>query len=208
MSDSPTTMWQKFANLPRVAQWTVIAVISLVTYLAYTDYVWAIADDWNTKADVIEARIKDAHDKVDQGKRMKMMSSLIRGLGPVEEPQRDINAASTALKQTINAILKSHSVTDDDFKASRPSKLPQQTLANLTNGTSNRVESLSAVLSFDASVQTTLAIISELESSPDIEAVSDVHLTKLPGSRKLSVRLIVVAWVYTSATRRGAGVRQ
>lgn len=208
MSDSPTTMWQKFANLPRVAQWTVIAVISLVTYLAYTDYVWAIADDWNTKADVIEARIKDAHDKVDQGKRMKMMSSLIRGLGPVEEPQRDINAASTALKQTINAILKSHSVTDDDFKASRPSKLPQQTLAKLTNGTSNRVESLSAVLSFDASVQTTLAIISELESSPDIESVSDVHLTKLPGSRKLSVRLIVVAWVYTSATRRGAGVRQ
>lgn len=208
MSDSPTTMWQKFTSLPRAAQWAVIAVISLITYMAYTDYVWAIADDWNTKADVIEARIQDAHDKIDRIERMKMMSSLIRGLGPVEEPQRDINAASTALKQTINAILKGHSVTDDDFRASPPTRLPPQTLANLTNGTSNRVESLSAVLNFDASVQTTLAIISELESSPDIESVSDVHLTKLPGSRKLSVRLIVVAWVYTSATRRGGGVIQ
>lgn len=208
MSDSPTTMWQKFANLPRAAQWTVIAVISLVTFLAYTDYVWAIAVQWNTKADVIETRIQNANNKIGSLEGMKMMSSLIRGLGPVEEPQRDINAASTALKQTINAILKGHSVTDDDFKASRPSRLPPQTLAKLTNGTSNRVESLSAVLNFDANVQTTLAIISELESSPDIESVSDVHLTKLPGSRKLSVRLIVVAWVYTSATRRDAGVLQ
>ena len=208
MNDSPTTMWQKFSKLPRAAQWAVIAAVSLITYLAYTDYVGAIADDWNTKADVIEARIHTAQDKVKQIKNMKKMSSLIRGLGPVEEPQRDINAASTALKQTINAILKDHSVTDDDFKASRPSRLPPQTLANLTNGTSNRVESLSVVLNFDASVQSTLAIISELESSPDIESVSDVHLTKLPASRKLSVRLIVVAWVYTSATRRGGRVIQ
>ena len=208
MNDSPTTMWQKFSKLPRAAQWAVIAAVSLITYLAYTDYVLAFANDWNTKADVIEARIQDAQDKSKWINGITGMSSLIRGLGPVEEPQKDIDAASAALTQTINAILKDHSVTDDDFKASPPSRLPPQTLTKLTEGTNNRVESLSVVLKFDASVQTTLAIISELESSPDIESVSDVHLTKLPAARKLSVRLIVVAWVYTSATRRGGGVIQ
>ena len=205
MNDSPKiTMWQKFTKLPRATQWALIAAVSIVVYLAYSDYVWAISDDWNTQADRIKARLQTSHIKADNLKNIKKLEPLIRGIGPVEEPQKDIGAANAALTQTINTILKSHSVTDDDFRASPPVRLPPQTLTNLTKGTSNRVESLSVELKFEATVQTTMAIISELESSPNIESISHVRLSKLSGAKKLSVRLTVVTWVYSPATRRGA----
>lgn len=204
MNETPT-MWQKFTNLPRWMQWAVIAAVSLITILAYSDYILVNADDWNTKADAIEERIKNAHDKIVRIEGITSMSSLIRGLGPVEEPKKDINNANAALTQTINAILKEHSVKED-FRASPPTRLPPQTLLNLTEGTNNRVESLSVELKFEANAQTTMAIISELESSPDIESISHVHLTKLSGAKKLSVRLTVVSWVYSPASRRGGGV--
>lgn len=202
MNDSPT-MWQKFTKLPRWMQWALIAAVSIITFIAYTDYVKTIADDLNTKADTIEARIKDANYKSGQEINIIKMSSLIRGLGPVEEPQKNINAANATLTQTINAILKNHSVTDEDFRASPPTRLPGQPLEKLTRGTNNRVESLSVDLKFEADVQTTLAIISQLESSPEIESISHVRLTKLAGAKKLSVRLTVVSWVYSPATHSG-----
>lgn len=202
MNDSPT-LWQKFTNLPRAAQWALIAAVSILGYLAYTDYVWAIVVDWNKQADAIEMRIQDVNSK---GRiNIARMSPLIRGIGPVEEPQKNINDAGAALRQTINAILKRNSVSNDDFRASRAVRLPTQTLANLINGTNKRVESLSVILKFEASVNTTMAIISELESSPDIESISDVRLTKISGAKKLSVRLTMVAWVYSTATSRGGG---
>ena len=204
MNDTPT-MWQKFTNLPRWMQWAVIATVSLITFLAYSDYVLVNADVWNTQADAIEERIKNAHNKGNRPGGIIGMSSLIRGLGPVEEPQKDIDDANAALTQTINTILKKHSVTDDDFRASPPKRMPPQTLLKLTDGTNNRVESLSVELKFEANVQTTMAIIAELESNPDIESISHVHLTKLSGAKKLSVRLTVDSWVYTSATRKGGG---
>ncbi|MCH8823829.1 MAG: hypothetical protein IH984_10015 [Planctomycetes bacterium] len=206
MNDTPT-MWQKFTNLPRWMQWAVIAAVSLITFLAYSDYVLVNADVWNTKADAIEARIKNAHNKGNRTRGIIGMSSLIRGLGPVEEPQKDIDDANAALTQTINTILKAHSVKED-FRASPPTRMPPQTLAKLTEGTGNRVESLSVELKFEANVQTAMAIISELESSPDIESISHVRLTKLSGAKKLSVRLTIDSWVYTSATRRGGGILQ
>ncbi len=204
MSDSPT-MWQKFSNFPRAVQWVLIAAVSFLAYMAYSDYIWTVVDDWNKQADVIEKRIQDAQTTSNQGRGIPMMSSLVRGVGPVEEPQRNIDDARSALKRTINAILKRHSVNDDDLRDNPSIRMPAQTLNELTNGTA-RVDSLSGILKFEADVDTTMAIISELESSPDIESISDVRLTKISsGAKKLSVRLTVVAWVYSSATRHGGG---
>ena len=114
--------------------------------------------------------------------------------------------ANEALTETVNAIIKRHTVSKDDFKIRRPARLPTGTLEKIVKGSNKRVEKLTGELRFEATSENMLAIIAELESSPDIESVSHVRLNKLSGTRKLSVQLQVEAWILASVTRRGTGV--
>ena len=172
----------------------------------YTDYLRTFADDWNEKADGIRSQVRQAArtNKGVDGRRG--MEDLISGLGAVEKPA-DEARANEALTETVNAIIKQHSVSNDDFRIRPPARLPTGTLEKIVKGNNKRVERLTGELRFDASSENTLAIISELESSPDIESISHVRLNKMPGTGgKLSVQLRVEAWILSSVTRRGAGV--
>ena len=70
-------------------------------------------------------------------------------------------------------------------------------------GPGQRVEAIKGELRFEAKPSVTIQIISELESNPDIDAVSSVRLTKGENGR-VDVQLTVMSWVLVSDTRRGA----
>ena len=200
-----STWSQRFAQLPRAAQWALVGAVAIIALLIYTDYLWKFADEWNDKADGIRSQVRQAamtNSRLDQIDRMK---DLISGVGPVVKPTTEADA-NKALTQSVNEILKLHSVSNDDFKIRPPARLPTGTLEKIVQGRNQRVERLTGELRFDASPEHTLAIIAELESSEDIESVSHVRLNKLPGTRKLSVQLRVEAWILSSVTRRGTGV--
>ena len=199
------TWSQRFSELPRAAKWALIGGVIIFALLIYTDYLWKFADEWNDKADGIRSQVRQAamtNSRLDQIDRMK---DLISGVGPVVKPNAE-GDANKALTQSVNAILKLHSVSNDDFKIRPPARLPTGTLERIVQGRNQRVERLTGELRFDASPEHTLAIIAELESSEDIESVSRVRLNKLPGTRKLSVRLTVEAWILSSAAGRRTGV--
>ena len=199
-----STWSQRFAQLPRAAQWALVGAVVIIALL-FTDYLWKFADKWNDKADGIRSQVRQAaltNSRLDQIDRMK---DLISGVGPVVKPDTE-GDANKALTQSVNAILKLHSVSNDDFKIRPPARLPTGTLEKIVQGRNQRVERLTGELRFDASPEHTLAILAELESSEDIESVSHVRLNKLPGTRKLSVRLTVEAWILSSVARRGTGV--
>ena len=200
------TWSQRFNELPRAAKWALIGTVTIIALLIYTDYLWKFADQWNSDADDIRSQVRQAaltNRGLDGGRSME---DLISGLGEVEKPA-DEAKANEALTETVNAIIKRHSVSNDDFKIRPPARLPTGTLEKIVRGNNKRVEKLTGELRLDASSEHMLAIISELESSPDIESVSHVRLNKLPGgTRKLSVQLQVEAWILASVTRRGTGV--
>ncbi|MEE9128772.1 MAG: hypothetical protein V3T84_02050 [Phycisphaerales bacterium] len=201
-----STWSQRFAQLPRAAQWALVGAVAIITLLIYTDYLWKFADNWNDEADGIRSQVRQATltnsrlDRIDD-----RMEDLISGVGPVVKPTTEADA-NKALTQSVNEILKLHSVSKDDFKIRPPARLPTGTLEKIVQGRNQRVERLTGELRFDASPEHTLAIIAELESSEDIESVSHVRLNKLPGTRKLSVRLTVEAWILSSVAGRGTGV--
>ncbi|MEE8153640.1 MAG: hypothetical protein V3T53_01625 [Phycisphaerales bacterium] len=198
------TLSQRFGKLPRAAQWALVGAVVIIGLLIYTDDRWKFADKWNDKADEIRSQVRQAASSNGplKGGRMR---DLISGVGPVVKPTTEADA-NKALTQSVNAILKLHSVSNDDFKIRPPARLPTGTLQKIVQGRNQRVERLTGDLRFDATPAHTLAIIAELESSEDIESVSHVRLNKLPGTRKLSVQLRVEAWILSSVTRRGTGV--
>ncbi len=199
------TWSQRFAELPRAAKWALIGTVTIIGFLVYFDYLRPFADDWNEKADGIRSQVRQAARTNNRVDGSRSMQDLISGLGAVEKPA-DEARANEALTETVNAIIKQHSVSNDDFKIRPPARLPTGTLEKIVKGSNKRVERLTGELRFEASSENTLAIISELEGSPDIESVSHVRLNKLPGTRKLTVQLRVEAWILSPVTRRGAGV--
>ncbi len=199
-----STWSQRFAQLPRAAQWALVGAVVIIAVL-FTDYLWKFADEWNDEADGIRSQVRQAALTNSGFDRIDRMKDLISGVGPVVKPTTEADA-NKALTQSVNAILKLHSVSNDDFKIRPPAPLPTGTLEKIIQGRNQRVERLTGELRFDASPEHTLAIIAELESSEDIESVSHVRLNKKPGTRKLSVRLTVEAWILSSVARRGTGV--
>lgn len=199
------TWSQRFNELPRAAKWALIGTVVIIGVLFYIDYLWKFADKWNDKGDEIRSQVRQAASINSQGHSGRSMRDLISGVGPVVKPTTEADA-NKALTQSVNEILKLHSVSNDDFKIRPPARLPTDTLEKTVKGSNQRVERLTGELRFDASPEHTLAIIAELESSEDIESVSHVRLNKLAGTRKLSVQLRVEAWILSSATRRGTGV--
>ena len=69
-------------------------------------------------------------------------------------------------------------------------------------GAGKVIEQVIGDIRFEATQENVLKVISQLESSPWIDAVSDVRLTKQDG-RMIRVDLSVEAWVVASSTRRG-----
>ncbi len=199
------TWSQRFNELPRAAKWALIGIVTIIALLIYIDYLRNFADQWNSEADRIRSQVRQAASTNSQLDGGRSMEDLISGLGEVEKPA-DEAKANEALTETVNAIIKRHAVSKDDFKIRRPARLPTGTLEKIVKGSNKRVEKLTGELRFEATSENMLAIIAELESSPDIESVSHVRLNKLSGTRKLSVQLQVEAWILASATRRGTGV--
>ena len=199
------TWSQRFDELPRAAKWALIGTVLIIGLLFYFDYLGKFADEWNREADGIQSQVRQSalsNSRLDGGRSMR---DLISGVGPVVKPTTEADA-NKALTQSVNEILKLHSVSNDDFKIRPPARLPTDTLEKIVKGSNQRVERLTGELRFDASPEHALAIIAELESSEDIESVSHVRLNKLPGRGKLSVRLTVEAWILSSVARRGTGV--
>ncbi len=200
-----STWSQRFDQLPRAAQWALIGAVVIIAPLIYTDYLSKFTDEWNDKADGIRSDVRQAALTNSGFDRIDQMKDLISGVGPVAKPTTEADA-NKALTESVNAILKLHSVSNDDFKIRPPARLPTGTLEKIVQGRNQRVERLTGELRFDASPEHTLAIIAELESSEDIESISHVRLNKKPGTPKLSVRLTVEAWILSSGAGRRTGV--
>ena len=83
------------------------------------------------------------------------------------------------------------------------SKLRRGTLSRII-APGEQVERITGDLRFDATPEVAAEIIAELEASPDIDAISNIRMTRQPGPRKVTVDLTVETWIIT-AERRGRG---
>ncbi len=201
MAEQFEQLWQRFRAFPRAIQWALIAGVCILVFVIWNDYIKAIGDEWALAADRIERQVAEVRNSVALEDDFESMKDTIRGLGPVHVPASE-QAATTALNDVVNNLLKEYrnSITNQQFNRAAGDRLRKGSLHGII-GAQQVGKKLTGELEFDAPPEIATAILAKLESSPDIESVTEVRFTKL-GGREVGVKLKLEAWVVVRDTSR------
>lgn len=197
------TIWNRFRQLPRAVQWAGLAAIGIGLFLLYDEHVRPITTTWHDHADEMLKEVGVAAMSENRSRQLRTMREPILGLGAVETPGNEAQG-SNALNDAVNDVLKRHSVTRDSFNLRGATRLPRRTLSQIIQ-TNQLVQRITGDLRFDAAPDEAVAIIAELESSPVIEDISSVRITRVSGTRKVTVDLTVEAWIVSAEPRKRMG---
>ncbi len=197
------TLWKSFRQLPRAAQWGIGAVVGGVLLLLWNDYVLQLTDEWNRESERLLAKVDKAAGSGQRLQSLRRLRPAVLGIGPVTAPGREADA-ERALNEVVNDVLKQHAVSRDSFSNRGSSRLRRGTLSRvLTPG--QQVEHITGDLRFDSTPTEATAIIAELESSPWVDAISNLRMTRQPGPRKVRVDLTIEAWIVSTERRARVG---
>ena len=200
MTPADRTLWHRFGQLPRAGRWAICAAIVITVFLIWNDFIGPQTASFNEEARMLLAR----HEMIRGRQRLRLVKSLaapIRALGTVEEPGTRAESGQALIRAVIE-VLKKHSVSDDSWVLGNPTNLPRGTLTELT-GDGGRVQRITADVRFDTGPEEATAIIAELEECPEIEAISNLRLSRLHGGRrKVRVALTLDAWIVSAETRQ------
>ncbi|MCH8152606.1 MAG: hypothetical protein IH830_09575 [Planctomycetes bacterium] len=197
------TIWNRFRQLPRAVQWASLAAIGIGLFLLYDQHVRPITTSWHDHADEILKEVGEAARSENRSRQLRAMREPILGLGAVETPGNEAQG-SNALNDAVNEVLKRHTVARDSFNLRGATRLPRNTLSQIIQP-NQLVQRITGDFRFDAAPDEAVAIIAELESSPMIEAISSVRITRVSGTRKVTVDLTVEAWIVSAEPRKRMG---
>ena len=192
MSNEPT-IWQRFRQLPRAIQWAAYAAAGTALFIGVNDYLWEQAKDWSTKADKIEKQFQSVRDGQKIADQLLLMRNPLVAHGEIRIPDQ-AGEGGPALDAAVTAVMNRHSIRHT-YDRRAPVAL-KGSLATIKDGL-DKAQSISAELRFEASPEDTTAVIAELESSADIEAIRNVRITRITGARRLKVQLTLEAWVFS-----------
>jgi hypothetical protein len=194
--------WQSFKKLPRAARWAVSAGVIVLGLLLYIDNVVSLAVRWNEQSEELLVNLRRASGGEGRLDRLDTLRDVVRAIGPVQKPRPDADAEN-AFNDVVSGVLKKHPVTRDSFSYRGASKLPGGTLARVMG---REVQKITGDLRFDATQEDAIAVIAELEDSPDIEAITNVRITRQANAKnKVTVDLTVEAWITAGTSRVRTG---
>ncbi len=178
-------------------QWAFWAGILTVAFLVWDATIANVGANWSAQANQIEMQIAEVNKPIFLTATDK---KHISSFGKVDLPRSKSNGAS-AMTEAVHEILASHTVKNDEYTRTKTSRMKSGSLPGIaTSG--QQIEQVIGDLRFEASQEEILKVISALESSPTIDAVTDIRLTKKEG-RMIRVDLSVEAWVVGSSSRKG-----
>lgn len=185
-----------YRSLPRPARWGVLAVAGLLAYFGVVEPVVDATSSVNARADARAQAIAE----VRSGGGDDAAALGLRQFGDVAPPG-DPRERAVAFDRRVLEVLEKHSVRDH---TSTTSTVPLGTgpLLSLLSPSNQRVERRIRQIQFEASPETLSAVISDLERTPEVAAVSRVQIRKAQDGRLVRATVSAEAWL---VTRKGAG---
>jgi len=187
----------QISSWSRAMQWTFWAALFTIVFLIWDSTIATLGETWATRADQIEMQIVEVNKPIVLTSSVK---KIISAFGEVDLPREKAKGAA-ALTDAVHKILNNHAVEKDEYTRTKTTKMKSSALPGIGRS-GQQVEQVFGDIRFLATQEDVLKVISALESSPAIDAVSDIRLTKETG-RIIRVNLSVEAWVLTSSKRRG-----
>ena len=185
---------QTLRQQPRAIQWAVLAALGFVLFMIWDMGIAPMTEKWKNEADSLQAKVQQISNSAELVQQFDSINAKISGIGQVEMPAGELQGRQATLK-VINDVLKNYSVSQERFGINEGRRLPKNTLSNIAK--TKRLESLKVDLDFISTPEVAIEIIALFESSPEIEFVRTVRLTKAP-SKKVKVKLTLETWVLGS----------
>lgn len=197
------SIWVRYRGLPKTVRWSIGAAVVAVLFLLWNDHVVRLTDEWDVRAERMLANVENAAGDTRRLQSLGVLRPVVLGLGPLEEPGNEATAEKQ-LNRVINEVLKDQAVSQDSYSYRGPSKLRRGTLSRII-APGEQVERITGDLRFDATPEIAAKIVAELEASPNIDAISNLRMTRQPGPRKVTVDLTVETWIITAERRPRSG---
>lgn len=190
-----------YADLPRAVKWLAWFIVLMVGYFAVVEPVLDFTQKYRTRAQTLESRIARlvslGNEDTEEG---RVSAQVLQSFGRAEPP-RSSGEAVYLLTRRINVVLDEAGVEDRTQIEKRSTFRPR--------GSDARFERIIIEVSFDARPETHTRVLSELESSPEVTAISRVRFDRSTRSgsngsgRLVRGSIAVEAWAQAEA---GAGV--
>ena len=181
----------------RAMQWAFWAAIVTIAFLLWDATVAELGADWEAQVQTKEKQLAELQRPTTLTSSVK---SAVSSFGEVELP-REKSVGATAMTEEIQDILSRHRVENDEYTRTKTNRMKSGSLPGISSS-GEQIEQVIGDIRFEATQEEVLKVISELESSPWIDAVSNLRLTKQDG-RMIRVDLSVEAWVVSKTQRRG-----
>lgn len=191
------TFLERVAAWPRAMQWAFWATSLTIGFLVWDTTIADLGAQWSAKADTIERQVAEVNQPI---LLTTSLRNAMTAFGEVELPREKAQGA-TAMTDAVHEILSSHSVKNDEYTRTKTTRMRSGSLPGIGR-VGQTIEQVIGDIRFEATQEEVMKVISDLESSPWIDSVSDVRLTKQDG-RVIRVDLSVEAWVVSSSGRRG-----
>ena len=180
---------QRFKELERVWQWVILAVTFLVIFLIWSEGIAPIGDAWAERSDQIELDLQRTSGAIEIDRSAASAAMIY---GAVELPNTKAQG-SLELTEVVQGILADNGITNDTFYQSQSTNIKTGTLPGLARP-GEKMERIKGELDFESTPAKAMSIISQLEQSPIIEAVSYVSIRKEVAG-KIRAKLTLEAWV-------------
>jgi len=184
------TISSQLQQMSRALRWSIYALAGLALFLLWDGLIAPTTDEWRTKADAIQTKVDRVRAASSLIGRFNALHGEIIGIGPVSLPESE-SQGRQAIQDVIIEVLKGHNVAEPSLSIA-DSRVQRGTLAGIVG--TKRLGALKADLEYTATPQDAVAIIAELEASPEIEFIRTIRMNKAPNNR-IKVRLTLETWV-------------
>jgi len=188
---------EQISTWSRAMQWAFWAGALTVAFLIWDATIAELGAQWSAAAASKETQIAELRRPTTLTSTVK---TAISSFGEVELPREKAKGA-TALTEAVHNILSNFNVEKDKYTRTKTSRMKSGSLPGITTS-GEQLEQVIGDILFEATQEDALAVISALESSPWIDAVSNIRFTKQDG-RMIRVDLSVEAWVISKSQKRG-----
>jgi hypothetical protein len=199
MTSATVQLVDRYRALPRALQWGVLTVIGVAAFLLWDATIRPLTDDLDRQAASIEADVARIRAGESIAEDFNKVARVVECLGPVAKPGGQADGAAELIG-IVNNVRAKHAISNDNFDFRPQGKVPGAGLTSMTGG--KRLEKLVGDLRFTATTEDAMAVIAELESSPEIESIKSLRVTK-DANRKVKVNLSLESWILPSETTKG-----
>ncbi len=197
MSNRLQQLVTQVSTWSRAMQWAFWAGVFTLAFLIWDATIANIGADWSAQANQIEMQINEINKPVILTSNDK---KNISSYGEVRLPLAKSDGTAD-MTEAVHQILSSHNVKNDEYTRTKTSRMKSGSLPGIGKA-GQQIEQIIGDIRFEAMQEDILKVISALESSPAINVVSNIRLTRKEG-RLIRVDLAVEAWVISSSKKKG-----